>query len=337
MYNTLNVMILLRNLVVQLRTRLIVDFITGESASIFYLFSYDIPSSLSVTTVQVPMCTRTSSFSSSEQIPDTLRICVSSKSGSLSFFHWCSEQNKVKENKNVGLTPNSFGTPQAVALSKDRVCIGYENVYVIGSLNTRSIIDQFPLATGFRPSISHIQDSARWSIQINTTTVFLDSNFERMNEGKIRWNDTPSAIVQTGPYVLALINQSIHVCVFDGKRVFMMQQILRISSAREEKCHLWMDSQTKKIYAATSTAVFLLQPIPIDIQIQKCVAMRKYDVASTIIQVELCISDSSGDQSKMGKGNLDLSVIPKIVVFSSNPQVSPTVNISSFSFGSSLR
>ena len=285
----------------------------------------------SAATTQLSMSTRTSSFSSSEQIPDELRICVVSKRGSLSFFRWCSQQKRPEEDKNVQLSLDSRKTPQTIALSGDRLCIGYERSYMIMSLKTGDILNELPLPRKYSPIIKRLPNPTRWCLQMDTTTIFLNSNFEPMYEKRLTWNDIPSAVVQGGLYILALINQWIHICLFDGERVFMMQQILQISSSPEEKCRLWMDDQTRKVYAATSTTVLLLEPIPIDIQIQKFVAIHRYDIASTIIRVALGISDSFNDEPRMNngyaKGNLDLSAMPKIVTFQSNPQLSTEVNI----------
>jgi hypothetical protein len=162
---------------------------------------------------------------------------------------------------------------------------------------------------------------------MEANTVFLNSNFEPLYESGITWKDIPSCIVQARPYVLALMNQSIDVCTFNGSQSVPVQQILQKGATTPGKCRLWMDARTERIYAATPTDVVLVEPIPVYIQLQNYTGMYRYDLALILIRAVLGMSVSSSihDQSRTNdghaKGNLDLSTMPKEVTFGNNEKV----------------
>jgi hypothetical protein len=259
-------------------------------------------------------------------VPDELRICVV-KRRALSFYRWFPQDRRVEEDKGLRGAFELFDTPRTIALSRDRVCIGYKRSYVIMSLSTGTIINELVFSMAHDPVINCLQDRTQWCIQMEANTVFLNSNFEPLYENGIIWKDIPSAVVQSSPYVLALMNQSIDVCTFNGSQSVPVQQILQKGATTPGKCRLWMDARTERIYAATPTDVVLVEPIPVHIQLQNYTGMYRYDLALILIRAVLGMSVSSSihDQSRTNdghaKGNLDLSTMPKEVTFGNNEKV----------------
>jgi hypothetical protein len=266
-------------------------------------------------------------------VPDELRICVV-KRRALSFYRWFPQDRRVEEDKNLRGAFELFDTPRTIALSRDRVCIGYKKSYVIMSLSTGTIINELVFSMAHDPVINCLQDRTQWCIQMEANTVFLNSNFEPLYENGIIWKDIPSAVVQSSPYVLALMNQSIDVCTFNGSQSVPVQQIPHKSTTTNGKCRLWMDARTERIYAATPTDVVLVEPIPVHIQLQNYTGMYRYDLALILLRAVLGMSVSSSlhDQSRTNdghaKGNLDTSTMPKVITFANNEQVAVNVNIS---------
>jgi hypothetical protein len=266
-------------------------------------------------------------------VPDELRICVV-KRRALSFYRWFPQDRRVEEDKGLRGAFELFDTPRTIALSRDRVCIGYKRSYVIMSLSTGTIINELVFSMAHDPVINCLQDRTQWCIQMEANTVFLNSNFEPLYENGIIWKDIPSAVVQSSPYVLALMNQSIDVCTFNGSQSVPVQQIPHKSTTTNGKCRLWMDARTERIYAATPTDVVLVEPIPVHIQLQNYTGMYRYDLALILLRAVLGMSVSSSlhDQSRTNdghaKGNLDTSTMPKVITFANNEQVAINVNIS---------
>ena len=93
------------------------------------------------------------------------------------------------------------------------------------SLTSGMIIKELTFNTQHEPVINCLQDRTQWCVQMESNTVFLDSNFEPLYENGIVWKGIPTAIVQASPYVLALMNQSIDVCTFNGSQSVPVQQI----------------------------------------------------------------------------------------------------------------
>jgi hypothetical protein len=204
------------------------------------------------------------------------------------------------------------------------------------SLTTGLMINELVFTMTRDPVINCLQNRSQWCIQMEANTVFLNSNFEPLYENGIVWKDIPSAIVQASPYVLALMNQSIDVCTFNGSQSVPVQQIPHKGSSTIGKCRLWMDARTERIYAATPTDVVLLEPIPVHIQLQNYTGNYKYDLALILLRavLGLSVSTSMHDQSRNNeghaKGNLDLSAMPKEITFVNNEQVSIKVMILGF-------
>ena len=210
-------------------------------------------------------------------------------------------------------------TPRAIAFTREKVLVGYRRSYVIMNLATGMIISELPFTMTHEPVINCLQNRTQWCIQMESNTVFLDSNFKPLYENGITWKDTPSAIVQSSPYVLALMSQSIDVCTFNGSQSVPVQQISHKSSPTTGKCHLWMDARTERIYAATPTDVFVLEPISIHTQLQNYTGRYRYDLALILIRAVLGMSVSSsvhdGARKLDGhaKGIVDISAMSKQV------------------------
>ena len=205
------------------------------------------------------------------------------------------------------------------------------------SLVTGLIINELTFNMAPDPVINCLQDRRQCCVQMEGNTVFLNSNFEPLYENGITWKDIPSAIVQASPYVLALMNQSIDVCTFNGSQSVPVQQISQKGATTAGKCRLWMDARTERIYAATPTDVVVLEPIPVHIQLQNYTGMYRYDLALILIRAVLGMSvSSSHEQSRTNdghaKGNLDTSTMPKEVTFPNNEQSSKKVIHSRFLF-----
>ena len=275
-------------------------------------------------------------------IPDAFRMCLVSKRGLLNFFRWFPQSKRLEEDQSLRHVIFPCKThPQTVALSSDRICVGYEKSYIIFSLIDGKIINSLDLSKRHSPMINRLQDPIQWCIQLGNNTVFLDSNFEPAYESGIIWTDIPSAVVQSNLYVLALINQSIDICLFNGKQPVVAQRISQIcSSTEQKKCRLWMDNQSKRIYLASPSNIYLLEPIPIHIQIQQYISINKYDLALMIIRaaldIHVCDSSSiffykSRTPDGHAKGKLDLSKMSKVMTFSKHTQISVEVIVSSFS------
>ena len=264
-----------------------------------------------------------------------LRICVASKKRVLSFLRWTPPKKAVEEEKNLRGAFELFDTPKALAFSHDRICIGYKRSYVIMSLTDGRLVNELPFTMAHDPVINCLQDRTQWCIQLDNNTIFLNANFEPLYENGIIWKDTPSAVVQSSPYVLALMNQSIDICTFNGSQAVPVQQIGQKGAPTAGKCRLWMDFRTGRIYSATSNDVVLLEPIPVHIQLQNYTGMYKYDLALILIRAMLGISVSSSvnDLTRTAdghaKGNLDTSSMPKMRTFEVNEPGLFKVNIRS--------
>ena len=120
------------------------------------------------------------------------------------------------------------------------------------------------------------------------------------------------------------MNQSIYICAFNGLKSVLVQQIPLRGATSTNKCRLWVDSRTERIYAATPTDVVLLEPIPVYIQLQNYTGMYRYDLALILIRAVLgmSISSSINDESRTydghAKGNVDTSTMPKVLIFDPN-------------------
>jgi hypothetical protein len=291
------------------------------------LIRYEITSTSSTATTPVTPSTPTSPVA----VPNELRICVANRRRSLIFYRCFPQEKRIEENKDLRGAFELIDTPRAIAFSRDRICIGYKKSYVIMSLTTGLIVNELTFTMAHDPVINCLQDRAQWCVQLEANTVFLNSNFEPLYENGIVWKDIPSAIVQSRPYVLALMNQSIDVCTFNGSQSVPVQQISQKGSSTTSKYHLWMDARTGRIYAATPTDVVILEPIPVHIQLQNYTGMYRYDLALILIRAVLGMSvlSSVQDQSRTNdgraKGNLDTSTMPKEAVFENNEQSSPKV------------
>jgi hypothetical protein len=302
-----------------------------ENETIRYFFiRYDI--------VPNPSTPSTSSLSSSAStastpvsIPTELRLCVARRRA-LSFYRWVPKQQRLEENKDLRGAFDLIDVPLALALSREKICIGYKKSYVIMSLTTGLIINELAVTVAQEPVINCLQDRTQWCVQMESNTVFLNSNFEPLYENGIIWKNTPSGIVQASPYVLALMNQTIEVCTFNGSQSVPVQQIPHKGSPISGRCRLWMDARTERIYAATPTDVVVLEPIPVHIQLQNYTGMYRYDLALILLRAVLGMSVSSNhDQSRTNdghaKGNLDTSIMPKEMTFSNNEQLPIKVSI----------
>ena len=298
--------------------------------NILCLTSYDITSASST-----PTTPASASSNSTVVVPKELRICVAPKRRALSFFRWSPQQRRADEDKTLRGAFELIDTPRTLALSRDRICIGYKKSYVIMSLATGMIVTELQFTMVHEPVINCLQDRTQWCVQMETNTVFLNSDFEPLYESGIIWKDIPSAVVQASPYVLALMNQSIDICTFNGSQSVWVQQIPHKGASASGKCRLWMDARTERIYAATPTDVFLLEPIPVHIQLQNYTGMYRYDLALILLRAVLGMSVSSAihDQSRTNdghaKGNLDTSTMPKAVTFGNHEQT-PTKVIGFF-------
>ncbi|CAF4650581.1 unnamed protein product [Rotaria sp. Silwood1] len=271
----------------------------------------------------------TSSSSSSNvsiSIPTELQLCAAIRRRSLVFYSWLPQQKVFKENKDLRGAFDLIDAPRALALSREKICIGYRKSYVIMSLTTGMIINELTFSMTHDPVINCLQDRTQWCIQMESNTVFLNSSFEPLYENGITWKDIPSGIVQASPYVLALMNQSIDVCTFNGSQSVPVQQIPHKGAIG--KCRLWMDARTERIYTATPTDVTILEPIPVHIQLQNYTGRYRYDLALILIRAVLGISVSSStpEQSRTidghGKGKIDTSTMPKQVTFENDEQSS---------------
>lgn len=187
------------------------------------------------------------------------------------------------------------------------------------------ILSELPFNMIHDPVINCFQDRTQWCIQLELNTVFLNANFEPLYENGIPWKDIPSAVVQSSPYVLALTNQSIDICTFNGSQAVPVQQIPHKSPIAPGKCRLWMDSQLQRIYSATPTDVVLLEPIPVHIQLQNYTGVYKYDLALILIRAMLGISvsasigdDHSRTKDGHAKGINGVSSLPKVMTFENN-------------------
>lgn len=266
----------------------------------------------------------TSSSTASLTEPSELRICVASKKRVLSFYRWAPSKKAAEEEKNLRGAFELFDTPKALAFSQDRICIGYKRSYVIMSLLDGKLINELPFNMTHDPVINCLPDRTQWCVQVETNTIFLNANFEPLYENGIIWKDVPSAVVQSTPYVLALTNQSIDICTFNGSQAVPVQQIPHKSSVVAGRSRLWMDSRTGRIYSATPTDVVLLEPIPVHIQLQNYTGTYKYDLALILIRAMLGISVSSSindlprTMDGHAKGNLDISSMPKLKTFEVN-------------------
>ena len=251
---------------------------------------------------------------------DKLRICVAVKR-KLSFFYWFPQKKRVEEIKELRNAFDLIDTPRALAFSHDRICIAQKRSYLIMSLTNGRIINELTFTMTQDPIINYLQDRTQWCIQMDSNTVFLNSDFEPLYANGIVWKDVPSAIVQSRPYVLALMNQSIDVCTFNGLQSVPVQQIPQKGATSPNKCRLWMDSRTERIYAATPTDVVLLEPIPVHTQLQNYTGMYRYDLALILIRAVLgmSVSSSINDESRTNdghaKGNVDTSTMPKVLTF----------------------
>lgn len=263
-------------------------------------------------------------------IPSELRLCLATRRRSLVFYRWQPQQRRLEENKDTRGGFDLIDTPRALALSFDKVCIGYKRSYVIMSLTNGTIIKELTFSMSQDPVINCLQDRTQWCVQLEANTVFLDSNFEPLYGNGIIWKDVPSGIVQSSPYVLALMNQSIDVCTFTGAQSVPVQQIPHKGSPTRGKCRLWMDARTSRIYAATPTDVVLLEPIPVHIQLQNYTGMYRYDLALILIRAVLGISVSTvDDQARTNdghaRGSPDTATMPKVISFENNEPVASKV------------
>ena len=258
--------------------------------------------------------------------PVILRLCVVSQNHQLTFFRCVSPQRHFEKENNLPDAFELFDIPYAIAVSRDRICVAYEKSYVILNLTTGMIIYEITVTKKYIPSISCIQEQTQWCIQRDTTTIFLDSNFEPLYKDGIVWGDIPTAIVPATSYVLALMNQSVDICVFNGTKSIPVQRIELNESLKMDKYRLWRDIQTNRIYLATSDALYVLEPVPVHSQIQKFIATYRCDFALSIIRAALNISTSSpnNDQPRTidghAKGNLDLLRLPRVTTFVYNKQ-----------------
>ncbi|CAF4063246.1 unnamed protein product, partial [Rotaria magnacalcarata] len=269
----------------------------------------------------------TSASNATKAIPAELRVCAVRRR-ILSFHRWTPPQRKLEENIDLRGCFDLMDTPRALALSREKICIGYRRSYVIMSLTTGMMVHELPFTMANEPVINCLQDRTQWCIQMDSNTVFLNANFEPLYENGITWKDIPSAIVQASPYVLSLMSQTIDVCTFNGSQSVPVQQIQHKGSTTTVKCRLWMDAQTERIYAATTTDVYVLEPISVHIQLKNYTGRNRYDLALILIRAVLGMSVSSSihDQSRKpdghAKGKIDLSALPIQVVYANNEQSS---------------
>lgn len=262
---------------------------------------------------------------SAEVVPDKLRICVANKRHSLGFYHWYPQKKRVEENKDLRGGFELYDAPRAIALSHNKILIGYKKSYVLMSLETGMQDKEFTFTKASEPMISCLQDRTKWCIQLDYETVFLDSNFDPMYKIGITWKDIPTAIVYSSPYILALLPQSIDVCTFNGEEYAPVQRIVQKGASAATKCRLWMDAKSERIYAATPTDVVLLEPISAIIQLQNYTGMYRYDLAVTLIRAILGITASSPpsyDSVRTNEGNavgnVDTTNLPKVYTFDPN-------------------
>ncbi|CAF1055925.1 unnamed protein product [Adineta steineri] len=299
--------------------------ITTVSTSNIALFStwYEVTSNPSTPTT--PTMTSTSSISNNSiSVPSELRICVATKRRTLVFYRWLPQQRRLEEIKDARGAFDIIDIPRALALSREKICIGYKRSYVIMNLATGTNINELTFTMTQEPVINCLKDRSQWCIQMDANTIFLNSNFEPLYENGIVWKDIPSTVVQSSPYVLALMNQTIDVCTFNGSQSVPVQHIPHKNPATG-KCHLWMDEQTNRIYAATPTDVFVVEPISVHVQLTNYTGMYRYDLALILIRAVLGTSvSSSNDQTRTAdghaKGNLDTTTMPKVITFGNDEQ-----------------
>ena len=267
------------------------------------------------------------------RIPTELRIGSALRRRTLVSHRWLPQQKRIEENKDSRGGFELFDTPRVMGLSHDKVCIGYRKNYSIVSLITGLLINELPITTGHEPMINCLQDRTQWCVQMDTSTIFLNSDFEPLYKNGVVWKDVPSGIVQASPYVLALMNQSIDICTFNGSQSVPVQQIPHKGLSAIGKCRLWMDAQTQRIYSGTPTDVVVLEPISVPIQLQNYMGTYKYDLALILIRAVLgmsmtsSVSDGPRNADGHARGNLDQSTMPKEVVFPDQAQPSNRVRI----------
>lgn len=199
--------------------------------------------------------------SSSVVIPDKLRICVASKLRTLAFYYWHPQRKCIEENKDLRNVFQLRDTPCAIVFSANKMLIGYKKSYTFMSLETGKVFKELSFTNAIEPMMSYIPNRNEWAIQVDYGTIFLNSEFEPIYKVSILWTDIPTAIVRSGPYVLALLPQSIDVCIPNAENTMSVQQITYgHTSSTIFKNRLWMDTLNERIYGATSSDIFVFEP-----------------------------------------------------------------------------
>ncbi|CAF0741235.1 unnamed protein product [Didymodactylos carnosus] len=268
-------------------------------------------------------------------VPFELRLVVATKRKALLFFSWFPQQLRLVENKepNRGVF-ELWEQPKTLALSKEKLCIGLRRSYAIWNISTGIMENEIPLNSQipYEPIITSLQERRGWCLQVDSNTIFLDTTFCPMyQEGISTWKEIPSSIVQSSPYVLGLMSNSIDVCTFIPQSIKLSttattsSNIQRLSPSslvqsipyKNVKGRLWMDTKNERIYASTSTDVVIVEPVPVRIQLVNYIGMCKYDLALILIKAVLGNNNNilqEGERTRDGhcRGNIDQKNLIKV-------------------------
>lgn len=268
----------------------------------------------------------------SSSAPNELKICVATKNRVLIFHRWQKNSKTIDEDKEHPSSFDLLDQPRAMGLSNDKICIAYRRSYVIMNLQKGSILKELEMNTSQEPIITCLQDRTHWCLQTEMNTVFLDSNFAPLFPNPVIWRDFPLAIVHSAPYVLALLNHSVDICTFNGSQSVPVQKLPFRTSSGTNKCRLWMDAHTKRIYVATATDVSLISPISVQTQLKNYVGSYKYELGLILIRGVLGLSDNSEVGSfrtadGFARGNIERSKLEIVRLFSEQKDPIKQVNL----------
>ncbi|CAF1187062.1 unnamed protein product, partial [Didymodactylos carnosus] len=262
-----------------------------------------------------------------------LRLAATTTRRKALFYSWYPQQKRLVENKepNRGVF-ELWEQPKTLALSKEKMCVGSRKSYIIWNIATGQMENEILLSnqTPYEPIIIPLQEHRGWCIQVDSNTVFLDTDFSPMYQESVTiWKEIPSSIVQSSPYILALMPNSIDVCAFIPQGIkssstttssnvqrSSLSSLVQSIPYKNVKGHLWMDLKNERIYASTATDVVLVEPVPVRIQLQNYAGLCKYDLALTLIKAVLGSNNNNlqgGERTKDGQccGNIDRTTLSK--------------------------
>ena len=220
----------------------------------------------------------------------------------LQFYYW--KNRKLHEYLNVVVQD----IPKSLAWCKETICVGFKSEYSIVKLDSSAVIngggepggssvttELFPTGKSGEPSVTLLSNN-RFALSNDSDTIFVDGDCGEMSPSALNWADTPLALAEDMPYLLAVQANGVEVKTNEPR--------ISIQSIELPKPKFICDcsigdlegrpAQPGLLYVASTSYIWCLRMISADVQIAQLKRDKQYELA--VILAEQCDKNSSSEE-----------------------------------------